>query len=190
MQRLIILFVFGLAFLSSISSQAETSKSLPKFAKLKTFTLRNIEGEVFTAGHIVGKITVVNFFFTSCKKICPLTMRNIAIFQQKLAKDLEFEIISVSVDPKRDTKAKLNSFAQKIGAVRDNWQFLRGERSEIGRLLTEELSLADGETPDFHTTRITLLDPELNIRGYYDALSSKDLAQLRKDVHTLSKQAS
>ena len=176
-------------FLNSQFTNAE-SKDLPKLGKFKRANLETLDGQVFTGAELIGKVSAMNFFFTSCGKICPMSMRRISKVQKDFENDASIKFVSISVDPKRDTKEKLKKYAQSLEANNDNWPYLRGEKSEIARILTEELNIASSDSPDFHTTRIALIDQQLNIRGYYDSLSAEDLEKLRTDILNLKKEIS
>jgi protein SCO1 len=81
-------------------------------------------------------IAVVNFIFTSCTTICPVlsaTMQNIEKqLQDQLGKNVI--LITISVDPTRDTSEKLRVHAEKLGAG-PHWHWLTGRPPEVNRLL-------------------------------------------------------
>ena len=114
-----------------------------------------------------------------------MTMANLSKVQQEFAEDDKIAFASISVDPKRDTPQRLAKFQSRFEGKKDNWFYLRGDRSEVGRILEEEFKLADSESPDFHTTKVMLIDQELNIRGYYDSMKPVELAKLQEDMKSL-----
>jgi protein SCO1 len=73
-----------------------------------------------------GRAVVLNFVFTSCTDICPLTTDMLSKFQTKLGKSLDkVHIITISIDPEQDTPATLKKYAQKYKA-KSQWNFYTG----------------------------------------------------------------
>jgi protein SCO1/2 len=73
-----------------------------------------------------GRPVILQFMFTSCTTICPVTTRIFAQVQQKLGKARDkLHMLSISIDPEYDTVARLDSYAKKIGA-QTQWQFYGG----------------------------------------------------------------
>jgi protein SCO1/2 len=73
-----------------------------------------------------GKVTVLNFIYTTCTAICPMTTQIFFKLQGKLGKDLDkVHLVSISIDPEQDTPAQLKKFAEKYRASKF-WQFYTG----------------------------------------------------------------
>lgn len=78
-----------------------------------------------------GSPVLVNFIFTTCTAICPLTSAVFARVQDTLAASGKpFRLISISIDPEQDTPARLREFAGRYGAGA-NWHFLTGDAASI-----------------------------------------------------------
>jgi protein SCO1 len=75
-----------------------------------------------------GRPVMLNFIYTSCTAICPVTTQVFSQVQDKLGADkVKVHMISVSIDPEFDTPSRLDVFAKKYKA--DNqWQFYTGTR--------------------------------------------------------------
>jgi protein SCO1/2 len=88
---------------------------------------------------IKGKIVVVSFIYTNCPDICPLTTARISQVEDKLGGIVGRDIflISMTVDPERDTPARLKEFSQAFGAG-PGWLFLTGKPQDI-RLINTRL---------------------------------------------------
>lgn len=70
---------------------------------------------------------LLNFIFTSCTAICPLTTAVFAQVQAALtAQGKPFRLLSISIDPEQDTPARLREYADRFGAGSD-WHFLTGD---------------------------------------------------------------
>jgi protein SCO1/2 len=75
-----------------------------------------------------GRPVMLNFIYTSCTAICPVTTQVFSQVQGKLgAEAAKLHMVSVSIDPEFDTPAKLDAFAKKYRAG-SQWQFYTGSR--------------------------------------------------------------
>lgn len=73
-----------------------------------------------------GRAVVMNFIYTTCTEICPLTSETFSKFQAKLGKSLnKVHMVSVSIDPEQDTPKSLRKYAKKYKAE-SNWNFYTG----------------------------------------------------------------
>jgi len=148
-----------------------------------------------------GKIIVMNFFFTSCRSICPMLTHNMVKMQQSFMNGGEVrnkidtsivQFISMSIDPERDSVSVLKNYADRFGVNPDNYWMLTGKKDSIYRFAFEELKVdqfsVEPISPDFiHTSRFVLLDRNMVVRGYYDGLDkdSTSLSQLARDIGLL-----
>lgn len=82
------------------------------------------------------RVAVVNFVFTSCTTVCPALNGVMQALQQQFQERLGKEVIliSVSVDPTRDTPEKLSAHAAKLKAG-SGWYWLTGKTAEMNQLL-------------------------------------------------------
>lgn len=73
-----------------------------------------------------GRAVVMNFIFTTCQAICPVSSKIFSQLQDKLGSNLDkVHMVSISIDPEQDTPAVLRAYAKKYGASKD-WQFYTG----------------------------------------------------------------
>jgi protein SCO1 len=88
---------------------------------------------------IKGKIVLISFIYTNCPDICPLTTARIAQVEEKLGEIVGRDIflISLTVDPERDSPERLKSFAEAFAAG-PGWLFLTGKPADI-RLINAAL---------------------------------------------------
>jgi protein SCO1/2 len=82
---------------------------------------------------MAGKVVVVDFIYTTCTTICPIFTATMASAQEKLAgvADRDLHLISMTVDPLRDTPRRLKEYAGKHHARFDNWSFLTGAKTDV-----------------------------------------------------------
>jgi protein SCO1 len=73
-----------------------------------------------------GRPVIMNFIYTSCTTICPLTSQVFGQFQKQLgsARD-SVHLVSISIDPEQDTPARLRRYAQQFDAAR-GWDHYTG----------------------------------------------------------------
>jgi protein SCO1 len=73
-----------------------------------------------------GRPVLLNFIFTTCSSICPLTSRTLEEFQHKLGSEApRVHLMSISIDPEQDTPARLTEYARKFHAGPE-WQYYTG----------------------------------------------------------------
>lgn len=78
-------------------------------------------------GHLDGGDPVMlNFIFTTCTTICPVTSATFSTVQEKLGTGYgKVRLVSVSIDPEHDSPSRLNAYAKRFGAGAQ-WSMLTG----------------------------------------------------------------
>ena len=81
---------------------------------------------------IKGKIVIISFIYTSCTDICPLTTARLSQLEDRLGDALGRDVfmISMTVDPKRDTPQKMKEFSSAF-QTRPGWTFVTGTPEDI-----------------------------------------------------------
>lgn len=146
---------------------------------------------------VKGKIVVMNFIFTNCPDICPLSTNNMRLIQKRLKKEKinNVQFVSLSFDPNNDTPEVLTKFAEVRNLDLGNWAFLTGKKSTTDSLIhqanviavpNDSTVLKDGRKIYYyiHTDRISLIDREGKIRKNY--LGSKiNVDEIVNDIKEL-----
>lgn len=158
---------------------------------IDTFTTINQHGDTITEQFFKGKIHVANFFFTSCPVICPQMTTNLKTVQESVNVPV-LEFVSFSIDPKRDSIQRMKQFAERFEIDERNWHFVRAEKEVIYKLVRNSYFLlaveGTSEKNDFiHSEQVALVDKDLRIRGFYDAMDEEGIKQLKKDITKLYK---
>jgi protein SCO1 len=86
---------------------------------------------------VIGKrIAIVNFVYTSCTTVCPVSSALFAQLQERLGPALgkDVVLVSITVDPVRDTPERLREFAARYGAG-PGWVWLTGGKRELEAVL-------------------------------------------------------
>jgi protein SCO1/2 len=109
----------------------------------------------FYSDLLQGKVVVVEAFFTTCTGSCPVLGERLAALQQWLGERLgrDVYLLSLSVDPKTDTPARLKQYAQRLGA-RGGWYFLTGKKENVDWALYKLGSYA--EAKEAHSNLLVL----------------------------------
>lgn len=162
--------------------------------KVKDVRLTNQFGKQVSIneGDWKGKIIIVDFFFTSCPSICPTLTRSMKRIQDDFNKtDTVLRFVSYTVDPERDTAAKLKAYGDKYNINHDTWWMLTGDKKTIYDLALQEykanIAQQEGVDTNFiHTDKIFLLDKDRVVRGWYSGLDSTHLDRLMNDIVLLN----
>jgi protein SCO1/2 len=130
-----------------------------------------------------GKITIVDFFFTSCPSICPVMSTEMERVDDAFRDENDVRIFSISIDPEYDTPEVLNEYAQRHNATPGKWFFLTGDKTEIYNLARCGFILptldGNGVPDDFvHSDKFVLIDDLGRIRGYYSGTSRDEVDRL------------
>jgi protein SCO1/2 len=158
--------------------------------KVKPVELTNQFGRKVTLNdkELEGKILVVDFFFTSCPSICPTLTRSMKKIQDAFNKtDTILRYVSITVDPVRDSAARLKAYGDKFNINHDTWWMLTGEKKDVYDLALNEFkaNIAQEEGVDtnfIHTDKFFLLDKNRVVRGWYSGLDSAHLDRLINDA--------
>lgn len=73
-----------------------------------------------------GHPVVLNFIYTTCTTVCPVTSQTLSQLQARLGADRDkVRIVSISIDPEQDTPAQLAAYARKFNASPE-WRHYTG----------------------------------------------------------------
>jgi protein SCO1/2 len=90
----------------------------------------------FRADVIGDQVVVVDFVYTTCTTVCPVLSSVFARVQHRLGDRLGrgVRLVSVSLDPERDTPARLQAYAARFGAG-PHWKWLTGSQQDVEQVL-------------------------------------------------------
>lgn len=86
---------------------------------------------------VIGdRVVVMGFVYTTCTTVCPVTSALFAQLQTKLGSRLgsEVRLVSMTVDPVRDTPPRLKAYAARHHAGAE-WRWLTGDTPTVTRAL-------------------------------------------------------
>jgi len=146
-------------------------------------------GHSFASSAIAGKIWVVDFIYTNCPAECPMMSSKMHIVAKKLQGQSDVQILSISVDPERDTPAALTEFARRYGAPTAQWTFLTGTPQTVHTLAYTIFHVGDVLGKIEHSTKFVVVDKHGTIRGYYSSVDEEGdqngIGAMLKDISVL-----
>jgi protein SCO1/2 len=181
-----ILFIFSLFALLVVEFAEESRNQIPVYDQVPDFTFMESRGQQFGLQDLKGKLSIIDFFFTTCRGPCPLMSKEMEkLYNYYLTTD-KVQFVSISVDPKRDSLSVLRAYAERYGVIDNRWNFLNGDIEEVKRLSEEGFKLG-ADFPDMHNTNFILVDHKGIIRGYYDPFNSASMKLLKTQIRQIGK---
>jgi protein SCO1/2 len=134
----------------------------------------------FRSDVLRDQVVVIDFVFTTCATVCPLLSSSFARLQQRLGDRLAHgvHLVSISIDPVRDTPERLRTYAARYGAG-PAWTWLTGPKNDVERVL----SALRAYTPDpsAHTPIILLGDARAGTFARFNGFPAPDRLVARVD---------
>jgi protein SCO1/2 len=206
--------VAGLGLWSLVTQQpmatlvtGQKGLQLPVYGTVPEFALIERSGRPVRRGDLHGKVWIAGFIFTHCPDECPLMTAEMARLQADFAAAADLRLVSITVDPERDTPTVLSQYAAQFQADPQRWLFLTGDKRAIHQLAKEGFRLgisapAGGSQGALlgpsrawadhsrgsdigHSARLVLVDRQARIRGYYDSRDGLALQRLRRHAQSL-----
>ena len=141
--------------------------------KVPDFKFINQNEELISNNDYLGKVYIVEFFFTTCTTICPIMNTNLVHIQNSFTAFPDFGIASFSINPEYDTSEVLRLYAKDNDITNPNWNLMTGERNEIYKLANDGFNLYTASSSDFidgfeHSGYFAIIDKEGYIRSRVD----------------------
>lgn len=164
---ILLVLAIGVYFLFSKLNRSE----LFQVMEVPEFELTNQNNQTIRNTDFLGKVYVVEFFFTNCPTICPIMKSNLIEIDKEINHP-DFGIISITIDPKRDTPEVLKTQKERLKIQNPNWHFLTGDRDyiydvskEFNIYIGEDYASAEGLN---HSGKLALVDKTGKIRSRYN----------------------
>ena len=172
----------------TLSYAAGENDGLPRIGPAPELSLTTQDGQRLSLKELRGKVVAVTFIYASCADTCPLLIAKMAGLQAALGADFgpKVFILSITVDPERDTPAVLQRYAQAHGANLAGWAFLTGTPAEI-RQVARRYGIYYRKTPRGdvdHTFLTSLVDQSGTLRVQYLGVRF-DPDELLRDLQAL-----
>ena len=139
------------------------------------FRLTTQDGSPLALGDLKGKVLLVSFIFTTCNGSCPATTHRLGQVQQALKeggllKGGRVRLLSITLDPVRDTPEVLRRYLKLYDADPASWTFLTGPPERVKQVIAAWgmwAKPAPGGQLD-HPSRVFLVDREGRVREIYN----------------------
>jgi protein SCO1/2 len=166
--------------------------ALPVLSSVQPFSFADQEGRTVTQRDVAGRVYVAEYFFTTCKGMCPIMNANIKRVYLDFMKEPNFRILSHTVEPQTDSVSRMKRYADSMGADPSRWMFLTGRKDSLYRMARNSYLLDDpknnAENPEeqfIHTQFVALVDRQGRVRKIYDCLKEEEIVELEKDIRGL-----
>jgi protein SCO1 len=196
-QTIVIILLLGLIGSLGYMLIKGPEEKIGVIKKAPDFELTNVDGKKMSLADTAGKARLVYFYFSTCPDVCSPTTYTISKIQDKLVEKGVFgtktAFLSISFDPKKDTQAQLQQFANRFHYDPKGWFFLRGEDETAMMELAQKYGIMvvkDAGADTFsHTNYILLVDGKGDIRTYYNGSDvDLDLDKVVNDLIKISKE--
>jgi protein SCO1/2 len=177
------------------SDEERPLEGLQAFGAVPPFSFTERDGRRITLSDLKGKVWIVNFIYTNCPDTCPIQSAQMREIQEDFNNEKDLRLVSITVDPARDTPEVLSEYARRFSADPARWFFLTGDKEVIYKFAESGFRLGAVEIPHekrpesgathTHSPRFVLVDREAQIRGYYVSTDAEAMKRLRHDLNIL-----
>ncbi len=152
----------------------------------------NQDSSMVTNKDLSDVVYVTDVFFRSCPTICPKTMREMKRIYTEFEDNPQVKLVSFTIDPERDSPAKLKEYAANLEVNTKKWWFLHGDKEETYDLALDYFNTAyeDSDVPGGfnHSGKLILTDKNGHIRSFSEGTDPDETPKLIKDIKTLLKE--
>ncbi len=144
-----------------------------KKRRVPSFEFVDQDSLVITDKDYLGKVYIVEFFFTSCPSICPIMTKNLIDLQEEFKTSNDFGVASFTITPEYDTPRVLKEYAEKHGIMNLDWHLMIGNQEAIYALANTGFNIFVSEMPDApggfeHAGLFALIDKNGYLRSRVD----------------------
>ena len=169
---------------------------MPILSYVQPFSFTNQDGGAVTDKDLLNKITVVEYFFTTCKGICPKLNTNMKQVYEIYKNEPDFQILSHTCNPDTDSVSVLKHYSDSLQVNTEKWIFLTGRKDSLYQMARGSYLLDDPknnvekiEDQFIHTQFFALVDRQGKVRGkIYDGLKVLEVEQLKQNISKLLKE--
>ena len=169
---------------------------LPVMNYVQNFSFTDQNGQQVTEKTVDGKVYVTEYFFTTCKGICPKMNANMQKVYEKFKNNKDFAIVSHTSMPETDSVPLMKAYEEKMVGKNPNypaeWYFVTGTKDSLYKMARQSYLLDNDKNNSvniedhfIHTQFFALVDKEKRVRGIYDGLKKDEIARLDIDIQEL-----
>jgi protein SCO1 len=179
------------------------SQLVPGFGKSKLepigrvlpFAFTNQDGKTVTENDVTGKVFVAEYFFTTCKNICPVMNGNMKTVYDRFKNEKDFLILSHTSFPEIDSVHVLKKYADSLQVNTQKWIFLTGRKDSLYKQARYSYKIDDPNNnvldikQDFiHSQFFSLVDKKGVVRSIYDGLKPSEVEKMMIEIELLLKE--
>lgn len=169
---------------------------LPVLSYVQPFRFTNQDGKPVTNQDLAGKVYVAEYFFTSCRGICPNMNNNMRkVVYEAYKNESDFVILSHTCDPDNDSVPVIKKYADSMKVNTARWWFVTGPKDSLYMLARNSYLVDDPknnlqniEDEFLHTQYFALVDQKGQVRKIVDGLKTDELEELKKYIGVLLKE--
>jgi protein SCO1 len=211
--------LFGLYFIFVFSFTDINQSNLPVINNnIQPFSFTDQNGKILTEKNVEGKVYVAEYFFTTCKGICPKMNTNMRRVYDEFKDNENFMILSHTCMPETDSVPLMKKYEEKmlggilkkqndgsykmeeektaVIPVNRNWYFVTGDKAQLYNMARHSYIIDNNKTDTLtnisdqfiHTQFFALVDKQTRLRGIYDGLKEEEIQKLIKDTKALLKE--
>jgi protein SCO1/2 len=141
--------------------------------RVPPFAFVNQDSLLITDKDYIGKVYVVEFFFTTCPSICPVMNKNLVEIQDEFKNFDNFGVASFTINPAYDTPTVLKAYAEKYGITNMDWHLMTGDQEKIYDLAFAGFNFYTAQLPEAlggfeHSGMFALVDKKGYLRSRVD----------------------
>ncbi len=177
-----LIIIFYLVISPWISRNDTISEVMP-------FAFLNQDGKMVTNKDVEGKVYVAEYFFTTCKGICPKMNSNMRKVYEAFKDEKNFLILSHTCMPEVDSVPVLKKYADSMKVNTNQWIFLTGRKDSLYNMARVSYTIDDPVNnlktvaDDFlHTQFWALVNKEGKVKKIYDGLKDSEVEALIRQI--------
>lgn len=171
-----------------------TPKVVP-VSYVRPFRFTTQDGQPFTEQNVQGKVYVAEYFFTTCKTICPVMNNHMREVYNEMKDEKDFLMLSHTCDPETDSVPQLKKYADSMNVDHSRWVFLTGRKDSLYNMARISYTIDDPENnlrniedQFLHTQFWALVDRKGDVRKIYDGIKIAEVRKMIKDAKALLKE--
>lgn len=188
------LLFIGFFVVMSFLVPSFTNPRVPPIGLVKPFSFVSQDGKTITEKDMVNKVVAVEYFFTTCKGICPRMNNNLRKIHEAYKDEKDFLILSHTCDPETDSVPRLKQYADSMKVNTAQWMFLTGRKDSLYYMARHAYKIDDPgnnlnriEDDFLHTQFIALVNKKGEVVKIYDGLKPSELDDMEDEVGRLLK---
>jgi len=162
----------GVVFMQPKAVHIESGTLLQPPRALPAFTLTDVDNRPFTNASLQGHWSVIFAGFATCPDVCPTTLntlKGVMADLGPLAKQVQ--VVLLSIDPERDTPARLKSYVQYFDPSFTGATGPNSELDKLARAMSFVYAKVPGATPETytmdHSAALMLINPQGQLAGFF-----------------------